>query len=110
MGSEPKTIQLFKVDSLNKDFDDVKSTKPDAQFVGKKKKLKKGQKFSLKKNAKSTVKFSKVSKILIYISSNIDETDQTYLNGIQFKGIVKETTDMTKWEEVAAEAKKKMDQ
>eukprot|EP01084_Bolivina_argentea_P309362 535101_1 len=108
--SAPKTIAIYKVDSLNKDFDDVNGTKPDAQFVAKKEKLKTGQKFSFKKKAKARVKFSKVSKLLIYISGNVDDTEQTYLNGMQFTGVVKETTDMDKWEEVAAEAKKKLNE
>eukprot|EP01084_Bolivina_argentea_P296574 510798_1 len=49
--SEPKKISLFKVDSLNKDFDDVKDKKGDATFVCSKKKLQNGQTFSLKKKA-----------------------------------------------------------
>eukprot|EP00484_Ammonia_sp_Unknown_P022099 CAMPEP_0197037188 /NCGR_PEP_ID=MMETSP1384-20130603/14454_1 /TAXON_ID=29189 /ORGANISM="Ammonia sp." /LENGTH=216 /DNA_ID=CAMNT_0042467453 /DNA_START=113 /DNA_END=763 /DNA_ORIENTATION=+ len=109
--SAPKNIRLFKADSLNRDFDDVKNNnKFDAKFAAKKEKLKNGQTFSLKKNAKSTVKFSKTKYLLIYISSNQDGTEQTYLNGIHFTGSVKETTDMSKWEQVAAEAKKKMEQ
>eukprot|EP00483_Globobulimina_turgida_P001656 UN01658 len=100
--SPPRTIQLFKVDSLNIDFDDAKDTQNDAEFVCKKGKLKNGHKFSLKKKAKATVKFSKVTKLLIYISSNIDQKEQTYLNGIQFRGTVKETTDMAKLEEVCS--------
>ena len=105
--SAPKDINLFIVDSLNKNFDDVKDAKPDKRLTGKKKKLVKGQTFNMKKKAKSTVKFTKVQKLLIYISSNIDGTEQTYLNGIEFKGLVKDITDMNKWEEAAAEAKKR---
>mmetsp|Transcript_36239 Transcript_36239/g.31974 ORF Transcript_36239/g.31974 Transcript_36239/m.31974 type:complete len:219 (+) Transcript_36239:62-718(+) len=105
--SAPKDINLFIVDSLNKNFDDVKNAKPDKKLIGKKKKLINGQTFSMKKKAKSTVKFSKVQKLLIYISSNIDDTEQTYLNGIEFKGLIKDVTDMDKWEAAAAEAKKR---
>lgn len=55
--SAPKEIKLYAVDSLNKNFDDVKNIKPDAILIGKKNKLANGQKFSLKKKAKSTIKF-----------------------------------------------------
>eukprot|EP00485_Elphidium_margaritaceum_P006731 CAMPEP_0202695796 /NCGR_PEP_ID=MMETSP1385-20130828/9287_1 /ASSEMBLY_ACC=CAM_ASM_000861 /TAXON_ID=933848 /ORGANISM="Elphidium margaritaceum" /LENGTH=217 /DNA_ID=CAMNT_0049351873 /DNA_START=37 /DNA_END=690 /DNA_ORIENTATION=+ len=107
--SAPKNVRLFKTDSLNSNFDDVKDNKKfDAQFVGKKEKLENGQKFSFKKNAKSTVKFNKVKYLLIYISSNIDGTEQTYLNGITLKGVVKDSTDMSQWEKVAEDAKKKL--
>ena len=110
--SPPKEIKIFKVDTLNKDFDDVKSDKDCTLFTIKKKKLEKNQSFkcSLKKKASSTVKFSKVTKLLIFIESNQDGTDQTYLNGIKFNGNIKDTTDMTKWEEVAAEARKRENQ
>lgn len=105
--SPPKEINLFIVDSLNKNFDDVKDAKPDKTLIGKKKKLVNGQTFNMKKKAKSSVKFNRVQKLLIYVSSNIDDTEQTYLNGIEFKGLIKESTDMAQWEKVAAEAKKR---
>ena len=81
----PKDIALYRVDSLNKDFDDIEYLKGGAKLVGKKEKLSKGQKCSLKTKAI----FRGVNKLIIYISSNINGTEQTYLNKIDFKGLVK---------------------
>ena len=88
--SPPKRVKCFKVDSLNKNFDDVKSDKNYTSFTKKKKKLEGKQSFkcSFKKKATSTVKFSKVNKLLIFIESNQDGTDKTCLNGIRFKGTI----------------------
>eukprot|EP01083_Nonionella_stella_P073289 198072_1 len=84
--SEPKHIGLFKVDSIDKDFDDMQNMIPDVNVVCKREKLKEGQSINVKKKATNSVKFGKLRKLIIYIKSNIDDQQKTYLNGIRFVG------------------------
>mmetsp|Transcript_34297 Transcript_34297/g.30111 ORF Transcript_34297/g.30111 Transcript_34297/m.30111 type:complete len:227 (-) Transcript_34297:220-900(-) len=100
--SAPKQIFIYAVDSLNKDFDDALAAKPDIKLICDGKKLKSGggQKVKLKKKAKQSIKFGKVDKIMIYITSNQDDTDQTYISGIKFEGNSSAKTDMSRWNDV----------
>ena len=98
--SAPKKVFIYKVDSLNKDFDDALAAKPDLKLSLDKNKLKSGQIVKLKKKAKASIKFGKIDKLMIYITSNQDETDQTYISGLRFEGNSSAKTDMSKWNDV----------
>ncbi len=50
------------------------------------KQLSKGQTTNLQKNAKNSIKFKKIKHLAIYIESNQNDTEKTYLNGIIFNG------------------------
>lgn len=100
--SRPQQIFVYKVDSLNKDFDDALAAKPDVKLNGDKNKLSsaKGHKLKLKKKAKNAVKFGKMDKIMIFIASNQGDTDNTYISGIKFEGYSTAKTDMSRWNDV----------
>ena len=99
--SAPKKVFLYKVESLNKDFDDAQSAKPDVKVVCDSTKLSsnKGHVLNLKKKGKTAIKFRKCSKIMIFIASNQDGTEQTFISGIKFTGNASAKTDMSKWED-----------
>lgn len=84
--SQPKQVYIYNIDSLNKNFDDIQSMKPDKNIKCFSKKLAKGQFINLKKNSKNSVKFKKTKYLAIYIKSNQNDTENTYINGITFKG------------------------
>jgi len=99
--SAPKKIFLYKVESLNKDFEDALGMKADVKVTCDATKLGKhsGHVLNLKKKGKTAIKFRKCSKIMIFIASNQDDKDQTYISGIKFTGNVSPKTDMSKWED-----------
>jgi len=99
--SAPKKIFLYKVESLNKDFEDALGMKADVKVTCDAAKLGKssGHVLNLKKKGKTAIKFRKCSKIMIFIASNQDDTDQTYISGIKFTGNASAKTDMSKWED-----------
>eukprot|EP01084_Bolivina_argentea_P232759 392217_1 len=81
--SPPKQIYVYKIDNLNKNFDDIKSlNKPDKAIKCSCKKLLSGQNVKLK----NIPKFRKIQYLAILIESNQNETETTYLNGISFHG------------------------
>eukprot|EP01084_Bolivina_argentea_P104392 186924_1 len=85
--SLPKRIDIYKIDSLNKDFDDINSIKTaNKSYTCSSKKLMKGQTIKLKDKSKNAVKFKKIKFVAIYIKSNQQDTEKTYLNGIKFNG------------------------
>eukprot|EP01084_Bolivina_argentea_P271792 462547_1 len=84
--SAPKKVKIYKIENANKNFDDIKSLKPDKSIKCSSKKLAKGQVISLTKTSKNAVKFQKTRYLAIFIESNQNEIDVTYLNGITFKG------------------------
>eukprot|EP01084_Bolivina_argentea_P098834 177666_1 len=80
--SPPKDIHVYKLKHINVNFEDIKSLKPDKSIVCSSKKLNKGQKANLKKQS---LKFSKTKYLAVYISSNQNDSETTYINAIQFK-------------------------
>eukprot|EP01084_Bolivina_argentea_P256934 432755_1 len=82
--SPPKLIHVYKTKHLNLNFDDVQMMKPDRKVSCKPKKLDIGQTINLHNNSKNAVKFSKVEYLAVYILSNQNDTEQTYLSGITF--------------------------
>eukprot|EP01084_Bolivina_argentea_P239304 402251_1 len=68
--SAPKQAHIYKINNLNVDFNDLKSLKPDITVDCSTKKLKKGNRINLKRNAKSTIKFKQTRYLAIYIQSN----------------------------------------
>jgi len=99
--SAPKQVALFKVESLNKDFDDAQSAKPDVKLELDAEKLgsARGHVVNLKKRGKTAIKFRKCSKIMLFVASNQEETEQTFISGIRFTGNSSQKTDMSKWED-----------
>jgi len=109
--SMPKTIHIIKPDNLNKDFEDMQNIQADYVINLDKNKLSSvnGHNVSMKDKPKVSVKFSKLSQLIVFFKSNQENVDKTYINGIRFIGTTSEKTDMSKWDKVAEEAKKKMD-
>eukprot|EP01083_Nonionella_stella_P022589 62476_1 len=83
--SQPKQVHIYRLASLNVNFDDMKSLKPDKSKKCSAKKLAKGQVVDFKKQSKTAIKFKSVKCIAIYIESNQKDTEQTVLNAIKFK-------------------------
>eukprot|EP01084_Bolivina_argentea_P050990 93803_1 len=84
--SQPKQIHIYKIDGINKSFDDIQSMKSDKSLTCSIKKLSKGQKINLKKTSKNAIKFQKIRFLAIYVESNQNDTENTHLNGIKFYG------------------------
>eukprot|EP01084_Bolivina_argentea_P051178 94133_1 len=68
--SPPKQIHIYKISNMNKDFDDLKSTKSDKCIKCSVKKLSNGQKINLQKTSKNAIKFKKIKYLAIYIQTN----------------------------------------
>eukprot|EP01084_Bolivina_argentea_P011329 21175_1 len=79
--SQPKEINIYKLNNLNINFDDLSCIKPDKTIKCKPKKLEKGQNINLQKASK----FTKIKYLAIYIKSNQNGTENTFINGISFK-------------------------
>eukprot|EP01084_Bolivina_argentea_P267729 454559_1 len=82
--SPPKLVHVYSTNHLNIDFNDIKTIKSHCSAVCKANKLKKGQKIKLNTTAQIAAKFRRVRFLVIYIESNINSTEVTYLNGIKF--------------------------
>eukprot|EP01084_Bolivina_argentea_P011331 21177_1 len=78
--SQPKEINIYKLNNLNINFDDLSCIKPDKTIKCKPKKLEKGQNINLQKASK----FTKIKYLAIYIKSNQNGTENTFINGISF--------------------------
>eukprot|EP01083_Nonionella_stella_P067563 178772_1 len=95
--SPPKQIDIYITRNLNIDFESTSSLKPSDTIICSMSRLHKGdtKKFGVK--AKNAVKFKKVKYlvIMIYVKSNQNDTEQTYLNGIQFNTNTKRTKSTT---------------
>eukprot|EP01084_Bolivina_argentea_P148536 259657_1 len=84
--SPPKQVHIYKLSNLSANFDDMKSIKPDKSIKCSVKKLNKGQVINLQKNASNRLKFKKTKYMAIYIETNQNDTETTFLNYIQFNG------------------------
>lgn len=80
--SPPKQIHIFKLSHLNNDFDDIKKLVPQKSVVCSSQKLLRGQKVNLQKKTSKPLAFKKVKHLGIFIESNQNDTDFTYLHGI----------------------------
>eukprot|EP01084_Bolivina_argentea_P008667 16219_1 len=67
-------------------FDNLSSMKPDKSIRCSKKKLKKGQIINLQKKSTTALKFKKTKYFALYIQSNQNNTESTYINSMQFTG------------------------
>ena len=83
--SAPKQIHIYKLSNLNHDFEDIKKLKPHKSMVCSSKKLSKGQTVNLRKNISKPLAFQKVKYLAIFIESNQNDTEYTYLYGISLK-------------------------
>eukprot|EP01084_Bolivina_argentea_P160389 279301_1 len=84
--SAPKQINIYKLNNLNINFDDMQVLFPDTSIKCATKKLKKGQSIKLQKQSKNILKFKQTKYLAIYIASNQLNTVNTYINSIEFKG------------------------
>eukprot|EP01084_Bolivina_argentea_P051180 94136_1 len=84
--SAPKKVHIYKIDNLNKDFDDITTMKPDVNIKCSSKKLSKGQTVNLKQVSKNALKFNKIRYLAIYIETNQNDTENTFINGFRFNG------------------------
>eukprot|EP01084_Bolivina_argentea_P277853 474514_1 len=90
--SQPQRVHIYKLDNMNKDFNDIDAIKPDKILKCSSKKLQKGQIINLKKHSKNALKFNKIKYIAIHIKSNQNDTENTHINGILFKGKLNNVT------------------
>ena len=84
--SPPKFIHIFKTDDINNNFSHFDSIKPDVSIECKPKKLNKGQKIKLQKQAKYVGRFRGIKCLAIYIKTNQNDTELTYLSGLKVEG------------------------
>eukprot|EP01083_Nonionella_stella_P167243 561511_1 len=80
--SAPRTIDCFALESLNVNFNDFDEKKCDKSIVCSSSKLAKGQKIKLQQ----IPKFRKTRNLALYIKSNQDDVDKTFLNTLTFHG------------------------
>eukprot|EP01084_Bolivina_argentea_P251926 422722_1 len=99
--SPPKIVHIFKTNHLNLNFDDIESIKSDKTVKCSIKKLNKGQIFKFKDN----VKFKHVKYLVIYIKSNQNDAETTYLNGI----VLNKDCNEYKFDNTDTENSKKLD-
>eukprot|EP01084_Bolivina_argentea_P299260 515819_1 len=84
--SPPKQIHIYKTKNLNINFDDLRTLSVDKSINCSIKKLAKGQKIKLQKQAKTALKFKSTKYLAIYVESNQATTQTTSINLIKFKG------------------------
>eukprot|EP01084_Bolivina_argentea_P183640 316853_1 len=85
--SAPKLIYIYKTPNINIDFNDISNMKSDVTIQCRSiKKLNNGQIINLQKQSKNVIKFKKVQHLAIYIKTNHNDTELTYLNHITFIG------------------------
>eukprot|EP01084_Bolivina_argentea_P248624 415920_1 len=85
--SPPKQVHVYKLDNISKNFEDLKSIKPDKTVKCSSKKLTAYQSIKLKKIG---IRFKKTRYLAIYIESNQNDTEKTHLNGIKLNGQLNE--------------------
>eukprot|EP01084_Bolivina_argentea_P145172 254517_1 len=84
--SPPNRIHIYSMQHLNINFNDIRTLKPDKSINCSTKKLKKGQKISLNKTLQNVMKFRQTLYVAVFIETNQNNTEQTYLNGIKING------------------------
>eukprot|EP01084_Bolivina_argentea_P301913 521006_1 len=82
--SPPKLVSVYKTKNLNIDYDDLNSMKAHKTVKCSTKKLAKGQIIKLQDQSKNSIKFKKVRYLVIYIKTNQNDTEHTYVNSIVF--------------------------
>eukprot|EP01084_Bolivina_argentea_P259231 437338_1 len=85
--SPPKEIDIYHTKNVNLNFEDIYAMKSaaDKSVCCKIRQLAKGQTIKLQKHSKNAIKFKKTKYFVIYIKSNQNNTEKTYLNAINFK-------------------------
>eukprot|EP01083_Nonionella_stella_P271735 921033_1 len=82
----PKQVHVYKIQTLNVNFEDLSSMQPDKTVTCNAKKLcQNGQVIHLQKSSKNAVKFKQIKYLAIYIDSNQNDTETTVLNAISLK-------------------------
>eukprot|EP01084_Bolivina_argentea_P092294 166067_1 len=88
--SGPKEVNLYIVKDLNLSFEDIDSLQPNYSGTCESNKLASGHKIKLSKlSAKKAFKFKRVKFLVVFIKSNQNNTEKTYLNGITFNKKIK---------------------
>jgi len=95
--SPPATVKLF-INNLNMDFDDAEDSTPAFEYELKEEELK-GKPIQVKR-----AKFSNVVSIALFIESNQDESEVTFLNRITFTGRSIKGTDLSALKNFPAKA------
>eukprot|EP01083_Nonionella_stella_P131027 397793_1 len=75
--SPPKQVHIYKIDNLNKSFDDIKSMKPHKNVKCSLSKMQNGQMIKLKSKSKHALAFNKVQYLAIYVESNQQDSEVT---------------------------------
>eukprot|EP01084_Bolivina_argentea_P092128 165783_1 len=84
--SPGKAMQIFRIEDLSKDFNDLHEMKATHSLDLKSKKLAKGQSINLQKKSKIAIKFKKIRYLAVLIKSNQNNTEKSYINGIILSG------------------------
>eukprot|EP01083_Nonionella_stella_P274468 931695_1 len=83
--SEPKKVNVFKIDNLRFNFDDVRSRTPNKTVHCSTKRLSKGQYINLQKEPKNAIQFKNTQCLAIYIESNQNDTENTLVHSISLR-------------------------
>ncbi len=84
--SQPKQINIYALDNINVSFNDLSEMKCDKTINCNIKKLEKGQNINLQKTSKNAIKFNKIKYLSIYIKTNQNDSENTFINAIKLKG------------------------
>ena len=84
--SPPKQIHIYKLRRSNITFDDIDSLIPDKSIECSPTRLEQGQLIKLQSNSKIKVIFNKIQSLCIYIKSNQNDTEKTYIHSIALNG------------------------
>ena len=84
--SAPHQVHVYRLNTLHHDFDDIKGLKPDKSIKCSTKKLVNGQTVNLQKKISNPLAFRKMKFLAVFIESNQNHTELTYLHGISLKG------------------------
>eukprot|EP01083_Nonionella_stella_P069624 185698_1 len=86
--SPPKLVHIYKTEHNNLQFEDMESMTPDVSITCSVDALHKGKTINLAKirKRKTSLKFKKIRFVTIFIRSNQNDTEATYINGVTFKG------------------------
>ena len=84
--SSPGKIYIKRVSQININFDDIGSLKKGKLIKCCVRKLQKGQRIDLNKDLRNVAKFKNIKYLAIFIETNQDKTEFTYLNGLTFEG------------------------
>eukprot|EP01083_Nonionella_stella_P022202 61421_1 len=88
VSSPPKLVHIYKSEHNNLTFEDMDSMTPDLSIACSARALNKGKTIHLAKmkKTKTALKFRKIRFVTLFIQSNQNNTETTYINGVGFIG------------------------